>query len=151
MPTHERRIHVVGAAILQGRACLVAQRGTEGGGCALKWEFPGGKVEPGESPRTALAREVLEELCVKVDVGSRLGRGVYSDGSDVIELDVYVARIASGEIRLTEHRRYGWFRAEQIDALDWAAADRPVLPALKRLLSNLAIHLVENKNAGLFD
>ncbi len=125
-------IKVVGAAILKGRTCLVARRGPGSASDALKWEFPGGKVEPGETPRSALEREIREELAVEIAVGSRLGGG-HNTGI-AVELDVFVARIVSGEILPAEHCRYGWFRAEEIDGLDWSAADRPVLPALKKIL-----------------
>ncbi len=135
MSTQPPALKVVGAAIVDGDACLVAQRGPGAAGEALKWEFPGGKVEAAETPRSALVREIREELGVEIEVGDRLGRGQAAAGGRVIELEVYTARIVSGEIRLAEHCRSGWFRAEQIDALDWAAADRPVVAALKRLLS----------------
>ncbi len=92
-------------------------------------------MEPREAPRAALEREIREELAVEIEVGSWLGRGEHAGGAGAIELEVYTARIVSGEIRLAEHCRCGWFRSEEIDALDWAAADRPILPALKRLLS----------------
>ena len=92
-------------------------------------------MEPGETPRSALGREISEELDVEIEVGAWLGRGVHGSGDGAIELDVFVAKIVSGEIRLAEHCRYGWFRARELDALDWAAADRPLLPALKMLLT----------------
>ena len=92
-------------------------------------------MEPGEAPRSALAREIREELGVEIEVGDRLGRGRAAGRGSAIELEVYTARIVSGKVRLAEHVRCGWFRAEQIDGLDWAEADRPVLAALKRLLS----------------
>ncbi len=138
MSTHRLALKVVGAAILRGDVCLVAQRGPDAARCALQWEFPGGKVEAGEAPGAALEREIREELDVEVEIGPRLGHGNHDSGDVVIELDVFVARIVSGDVRLNEHHRYGWFRAGQIDALDWAAADRPILPALKRLLSSAA-------------
>lgn len=100
----------------------------------LKWEFPGGKPEPGEDPRAALVREIREELGVEVTVGEWLGRGVHVDGRRRIELDVFTASIAAGRVRLAEHRAFDWFEAHQIDALDWAEADRPVLEALKERL-----------------
>lgn len=136
LPKRGRRaaLRVVGAAILDGSTCLVAQRGPEAAGCALQWEFPGGKVEADETPRSALVREVREELGVEIEVGERLGRGSATSGGIAIDLEVYAAVITSGEIRLAEHCRCGWFRAGEIDALDWAAADRPVLTALKCLL-----------------
>ena len=76
-----------------------------------------------------------EELGVEITVDDWLGQGRATDGDATIELEIYTARIVRGEILLTEHCRYGWFRAEQVDALDWAAADRPVLATLKRLLA----------------
>ena len=136
MPSDSQVLHVVGAAILRGPTCLVTQRGRDGGGAAFKWEFPGGKVEPGEEPRAALVREIREELCLEIELGAWLGRGEHRDGRRAIDLDVFAATIVSGTLRLREHRRHGWFRAEEIDALDWAAADRPVLPVLKRFLSS---------------
>ena len=136
MPSDTDAMKVVGAAILRDATCLVTQRGADGGAAAEKWEFPGGKVEPGEDPRAALEREVLEELDLEIETGAWLGRGEHRDGERTIALDVYAASIVAGTLHLREHRRHGWFRAEEIDGLDWAAADRPVLPALKRLLSS---------------
>ncbi len=134
-PARAPVVKVVGAAILRDGACLVTQRGPQAAE-PLKWEFPGGKVEPDESPRAALVREIREELGLEIEVGPWLGRGEHADARRRVELDVYTARIVGGEVRLSEHRRCGWFRSgEQIDGLDWAPADRPVLPALKRLLA----------------
>ncbi len=127
-------LHVVGAAIVRDGACLAAQRGPDAPRCALQWEFPGGKVEADEAPEAALRREIREELTVEIEVGPWLGRGTDDSDGVVIALDVFVARLVSGEVRLTEHHRYGWFCAEEIDSLEWAAADQPILPALKRLL-----------------
>ena len=87
-----KTIHVVGAAILQGNKCLVAQRGP---GMSLegKWEFPGGKPEDGETPEAALARELLEELLATATIGAWVGRGESQVGEKRIVLDVYLAEI----------------------------------------------------------
>ncbi len=85
----------------------------------LKWEFPGGKPEPGEDARAALAREIREELALEIAVGEWLGRGTSVVTGRVIELDVYAATPVAGEVRLAEHADWGWF-----------AADVPVLEAL---------------------
>ena len=126
-------VRVVGAAILRGHTCLAAQRSAAMAE-PLKWEFPGGKVEPGEDPRQALAREIREELDLTIEVGERLGHGSHLEAGRRIELEVFAATVAGGQLRLAEHLQAGWFRASEIDGLDWAAADRPLLPALRRLL-----------------
>jgi 8-oxo-dGTP diphosphatase len=130
---------VVGAAILHRRRCLVAQR-SESMPEPLRWEFPGGKVEAEETPRQALAREIEEELGLDVHVSSWLGRGqgMTHDRRPLV-LDVYLASwpdgTPDGAVQLREHRRWGWFTAPEIDTLDWAAADIPVLAALKQRLA----------------
>ncbi|HPG28583.1 MAG TPA: (deoxy)nucleoside triphosphate pyrophosphohydrolase, partial [Myxococcota bacterium] len=98
------------------------------------WEFPGGKVERRESPRAALAREIEEELGLAVEVGDWIGRGEsIVDGREIV-LDVYRAAVSGGELRSTEHAQTRWITAGEIDGLDWAEADRPMLPFLRRVL-----------------
>jgi 8-oxo-dGTP diphosphatase len=115
-------IRVVGAAITQAHRCLVAQRGPT---MSLpgKWEFPGGKVEPGESPTAALAREVAEELGLEVQVGQHLGTGTATVGTRLIVLDVYAATITAGSIWLREHAQIVWATADELPSFDWAEAD----------------------------
>lgn len=123
-------LHVVGAAIVNADRCLAAQRAPHVSN-ALRWEFPGGKVELGEDPKKALAREIAEELGVKIEVGAWLGRGeaVAANGRQ-IWLDVYLATLEEGEISLTDHQAIRWISAAEIGELDWAAADLPILPRL---------------------
>ena len=137
--TEVREVHVVGAAIVRDGRCLVAQRGP-----AMrlpgKWEFPGGKVEDSEDPRAALAREVREELGLEIAVGELLGTGRDDDGSaggDVaVRLDVYLTTLLGGELRLLEHADVRWLTAAELDGVDWAAADRPLLPLLRARLGS---------------
>ena len=134
----ELEIHVVGAAILRTRAdgsieCLVTRRAPHVRSAGL-WEFPGGKVEPGETPRAALARELREELAIDVEVGAFLDRGVAEVGERTIVLDVYETTWIDGELRLSDHDQTLWIGSGGVDALDWAAADVPVLDALARRL-----------------
>lgn len=126
---------MVGAAILHQDTCLVVQRSADMS-TPLKWEFPGGKVEPGESPRQALVREIYEELALDVAIDSWIGRGSAGrPGSRSVVLDVFLAAPRGGDLLLQEHHRHGWFHAAELDSLDWADPDVPVLPALKRILS----------------
>jgi 8-oxo-dGTP diphosphatase len=129
-----REVHVVGAAIVRNGCCLAAQRGP-----AMrlpgKWEFPGGKVESGEDPRLALVREIREELGLDVVVGELLGTGRDAGDDLVVRLDVYLAKIAGGELQLLEHGAVRWLQAAELDSLDWADADRPLLAALRERLT----------------
>lgn len=126
-------LHVVGAAIVQRDRCLVAQRGAAMS-LAGKWEFPGGKVEPGESPTAALTREIAEELGLQIAVGELLGTGTATVGARLITLDVYAATIVSGTMALREHTQVVWASAEDLTRFDWADADIPCLPPVKAWL-----------------
>ncbi|HYQ25937.1 MAG TPA: (deoxy)nucleoside triphosphate pyrophosphohydrolase [Polyangiaceae bacterium] len=127
MSNHETTLHVVGAAIVQGQKCLVTQRGPAMT-LAGKWEFPGGKVEPGESASAALAREISEELNLTIAVGELLGTGRAMVGPKEITLDVYGAVITSGSLVLREHSQALWVEADALAAFDWADADVPSVP-----------------------
>lgn len=126
---------VVGAALLDpvcrpGRL-LVAQRARPPrlAGC---WELPGGKVEPGESDRGALARECREELGVLVRVGDRVGPEL-AIGSGVLR--AYAAYLDCGRPRALEHRAVAWVGAAELARLAWLPGDRLLLPALVGLLA----------------
>ena len=127
MSNDETTLHVVGAAIARGQKCLVTQRGP-GMSLAGKWEFPGGKVEPGESAPAALAREICEELNLAIAVGELLGTGRAMVGTKAITLDVYGATIANGALVLREHSQALWVEADALAAFDWADADVPSVP-----------------------
>jgi len=129
------RIEVVGAAIFGPKGCLVAQRG-EGGSAAFCWEFPGGKVEPGESQQAALRREICEELAVAVRVEEKLGMGTAAGSRGLIELHVYACQLISQEldIELRDHIAMKWIGAGELDTLTWARADLPILPAVAEKL-----------------
>lgn len=119
-------IRVVGAAIIRDGRVFCAQRGA-GKQVAGRWEFPGGKIEPGETPQQALVREIREELRCTVRVGARVETtdNPYSFGT--VELSTYYCRLVSGTPILTEHQQARWERPEDMPSLDWAPADRPAM------------------------
>jgi 8-oxo-dGTP diphosphatase len=131
--------HVVGVALVdRQQRVLVAQRGS--GALAGLWEFPGGKVEPGESDLAALVRECTEELGVQVLPGAFLGEvpldGVVAGGTPgASTLRVWSGRIVAGELVAHEHSELRWLTADALEDLDWIPADRPLLPAVRTLLT----------------
>ena len=122
-------VRVVAAVVLRDGLIMAARRGP-GVRMAGKWEFPGGKVEPGEDDRTALARELMEELAIVVSVGECMGENVHTEERGPFCLVAYRVQILSGEPALTDHDAICWLRAEELSTLDWAPADLPFVEAL---------------------
>ena len=119
---------VVGAAVLRDGRVLAARRTTPAA-AAGRWEFPGGKVEPGETAEAALVREVREELGCHVEVTGWLD-GVVPVGSRH-ELTVALARLVAGEPLPAEHDLVRWLGPDELDAVDWLEPDRPFLAGLR--------------------
>src|SRR5689334_14015996 len=124
---------IVGAAIIADGRVLACAR-ADPPEMAGRWEFPGGKVEPGEDEPAALARECLEELGVRVSVGSRVGADVPLGHGGAV-LRVYAARLRDGdEPRLIEHQALRWLAADELSDVAWLPADAPIVAALPPLL-----------------
>ena len=95
-----------------------------------KWEFPGGKIEPGETPQESLSRELLEELAIRVRIGELLCSAVYEGDGVSLELLVYRVERVEGEPALREHQEIRWVSPEQLAAFDLADSDRKVVQRL---------------------
>jgi 8-oxo-dGTP diphosphatase len=129
-------VHVVGAVMVREGRCFAARRAAHKADAGA-WELPGGKVEAGERPEEALARELQEELGVEVEVGAWVARG-RGEGERVwVELDLYMARWVSGELRLSDHDEAGWFGVEELGGLGWTQADRVAMPQVVEALRGL--------------
>jgi 8-oxo-dGTP diphosphatase len=128
-----RRVIVAAAIVTDGRV-LACERSAPPE-VAGRWEFPGGKVEPGETDEQALARECVEELGVRVEVGARIGPDVpLAHGRAVLR--VFAVRLLDGEEpRALEHTAMRWLSADQLDTVHWLPADRPIVAALPPLLA----------------
>lgn len=101
---------------------------------AGRWEFPGGKVEPGETDEQALVRECAEELGVRVEVGERVGRDVPLAGGRAV-LRVFAATLRDGEVpRPLEHSAMRWLGPDELDSVPWLPADKPIVAELPGLL-----------------
>lgn len=121
----------VAAALIQENGRLfVAQRPSHKR-FGLKWEFPGGKVEPGETLRECLAREILEELCWDVHVGD-LFRSIRHESPQLrIELHAFWCTVCGGLLRLREHVACRWVHPAELKALDLTLPDLDLLPFLE--------------------
>ena len=125
---------VVGAAILRG-GCVLSARRTSPAAAAGRWEFPGGKVEPGETREAAVVREVSEELGCRVEVTGWLAGEVTI--SDTHTLAVALAGIVDGDPEPVEHDLVRWLAVGELGDVDWLEADRPFLAELRDLLTTL--------------
>lgn len=124
-----RAVRVVAGALLRGGRVLAARRPAHKSQGGL-WELPGGKVEPGESDEAALARELEEELGVRIAVRGRLGEALHRYPDREILLVGLHGVLLSGEPLAREHSELAWVDACGLHALDWAPADLPLLAAL---------------------
>jgi 8-oxo-dGTP diphosphatase len=125
--------HEVVAAIIQrGNEFLCLQRGpSKYDYISEKWEFPGGKVEAGETQEVALRREIQEELGMIIRVGRALLTVEHTYPDFKITMHGLQCTVESPELTLHEHIAYAWLTAPQLDTLDWAAADLPIVAKLQ--------------------
>jgi len=123
---------VVGAAILLDGAVLAARRTTPPE-AAGRWEFPGGKVEPGESPEEALVREIAEELGCRIEIMGWLPGS--TPIGDAYELRIACGVLTQGEPSPTEHDLIRWVAVEELDSIDWLDPDRPFLDSLREKMT----------------
>ncbi|MDW7650207.1 MAG: 8-oxo-dGTP diphosphatase MutT [Bacillota bacterium] len=99
-----------------------------------KWEFPGGKLEVGETPEECLRREMFEEFGIDVDVGDFFERSIYTYETGCIELLAYFVRCCSGRVGVHAHDEVFWAEPAELDMFDFAPADIPLVSALKKYL-----------------
>jgi 8-oxo-dGTP diphosphatase len=139
--SHERHVNgrpsprvIVAAVIVQDGRVLACERSAPPE-VAGRWEFPGGKVEAGETDAQALARECAEELGVRVAVGARVGPDVpLAHGRAVLR--VFMVTLLNGdEPRALEHAAMRWLAADELDSVPWLPADRPIVAELPVLLA----------------
>ena len=130
-PIFETRV-IVGAAIIRSGRVLACAR-MEPPEVAGRFEFPGGKVEPGESEIDALERECAEELAITIKVGDRLGEDVSLARGRAI-LRIYLADLVTGEPQPLEHGDLRWLAADELDTVSWLPADEPIVAALRQRL-----------------
>jgi 8-oxo-dGTP diphosphatase len=121
----------VACALIERDGRLLAVRRSATMSLPLKWEFPGGKIEAGESPADCLRRELREELGVEVDVGEPLPASAHDYPAFSVILHPMRCRIAGGDVTLHEHADARWLAPAELLSVDWADADLPVLETWK--------------------
>lgn len=125
-------VHVVAAIIKNDKdEYLCALRGSNMS-LPSYWEFPGGKIEEGESKKEALKREIKEELKCEIDVLERVEDTIYSYETSTVRLETFMATLVHGEPINTEHAEIRWVPKEKLLSLNWAPAD---IPAVRKVVS----------------
>ncbi len=125
-----KTIEVVAAIIVQDNMVFATQRGY--GDFKDGWEFPGGKVEPGESPQEALVREIEEELDATIEVGEYLCTVDYDYPKFHLTMHCYICSIVEGALTLLEHEAARWLKREELWTVEWLPADVDVVKALEK-------------------
>lgn len=127
-----KQINVVGAILVEKGKILCAQRGAEKS-LPYLWEFPGGKIEQGETPQEALVRELDEELLIEVEVKrDQFEHTSYEYNFGMVNLTTFICILKSGTPKLTEHIEVRWLKPEELNGVEWAPAD---IPAVEKLIS----------------
>lgn len=128
-----KTIKVVAAIIVDNHKIFATQRGYgefKGG-----WEFPGGKVEEGESPKQALVREITEELDVVIEVGDFFDTVEYDYPTFHLSMDCFVCTLKTGKMILKEHAAARWLDRESLYSVDWLPADKGLVRKCEELVA----------------
>lgn len=123
-----KHIEVVAAIIVRDGRIFATQRGY--GEWKDWWEFPGGKIEPGESTEDALKREIREELATEIEVDELLTTVEYDYPKFHLTMHCYLCTIISGDLSLLEHEDARWLALDELDCVKWLPADKDVIEKL---------------------
>lgn len=128
-----KRIKVVAGIMKQEDKIFATQRGY--GEFKDGWEFPGGKIELGETKKEALVREIKEELDVEIEVGELFDHIEYDYPNFHLSMDCFICSIKSGNLVLKEHQEGRWLTKDTLDSVEWLPADQGVIKKLKAYLA----------------
>ncbi len=128
----KKEIHVVGAIIENEKKEILAALRSPEMTLPNYWEFPGGKIEIGESKKEALRREILEELGCTIEVFEQVEDTTYEYEMFIVRLETFMAKVVEGKPKLSEHAELKWISRENLSTLNWAPADIPAIEALKK-------------------
>ncbi|MBD2847082.1 (deoxy)nucleoside triphosphate pyrophosphohydrolase [Paenibacillus sp. IB182496] len=125
-------IEVAAAIIENGEGQILIARRRAGKAQAGMWEFPGGKLEPGESPQACLQRELLEEMNLAIAPYAPFAVNAHDYGDTAIRLIAYRATLVAGELQLRDHDDYRWVAPSELSAFSFAPADKPFVALLMK-------------------
>lgn len=134
-------IHVVGAVIYNDKGDILCARRSEDMSLPGYWEFPGGKIEAGETPQTALLREIKEELQCDITIGQFVEDTLYTYDTFIVRLETYFAEIINGTPIAYEHSELKWVPFSELYSLEWAPAD---IPAVERVIQQCKKEFMNN-------
>lgn len=132
MENNRKQIEVVAAIIMDNGKVFATQRGY--GEFKDGWEFPGGKMEKGESPKQALSREIKEELDTELNIGKLLDTVEYDYPDFHLTMHCYLCTVKSGNLVLKEHEAAKWLDRETLDSVEWLPADQDLIDKLREIL-----------------
>ena len=127
-----KTVHVAAAVILRDGQVFATQRGY--GAYKDYWEFPGGKIEPGETAEEALAREIREELDTEIAVEAPFDRVEYDYPEFHLSMQCFLCRVIRGSLVLKEHEAAAWLDRDRLDDVRWLPADETVISRLRDIL-----------------
>ena len=127
-----KTVKVVAAIIIHENNIFATQRGY--GEFKDGWEFPGGKIEPGETSQEALVREIKEELDIEIEVKDFLETVEYDYPTFHLSMDCFFCTIKSGELVLKEHEAAKWLTVETLDSVDWLPADQGLIEGIREYM-----------------
>ena len=132
MGDNMKTIRVVAAIIIEGGKVFATQRGY--GDFKGGWEFPGGKIDAGETPEEALVREIQEELDTEVEVQELLDTVEYDYPNFHLSMDCFICKVKSGNLVLKEHEASAWLTKDTLYSVDWLPADQGLVPKIERYI-----------------
>ena len=130
-----KTIYVAAAILHNGNKIFATQRGY--GDFKGFWEFPGGKIEQGESPEDALRREILEELDTHIAIEQRVTTIEWDYQQFHLTMHCFWCHVESGSLTLKEHQAARWLTTDELDSVEWLPADKDILSKIKVLLQSL--------------
>lgn len=132
-----KTVRVVAALILNQDKVLATQR--RYGEFKDGWEFPGGKIEPGETPEQAIKREIREELATDIRVEQPLTTVEYDYPTFHLSMECFICKVEQGNLTLLEHEAAKWLSYDELDSVDWLPADRIVVRELRKFLAKRSL------------